>query len=163
MVKNSKCCNDDYKNLANVISNSAFPSSLNTEEAAPLYSIDSLDWTISNDTLTLICLNSGVWNVSAVYQVKALDVGLGKMKCMFNINGNDFKTTANVATILTPIDSDYIPDNSSQQVILCIGLVQKFNKGDKLQFMAKSANQSIPTSTVLNIEVTGVIVTMIKR
>ena len=169
MGKNSKCCNDDYQNLANVVSYFNFPITIDTDECAPLSSTDSLDWTISDDTLSLICQNSGVWYVSALYQLKALNIGLGLIKGYFRVNGNDLKTTMNVTTILTPDDSPYVPDKNTQQNILNISIARKFNKGDKLNFIAKSKNNSIPTATVLNIQASSnsnnpsLIVTMVKR
>jgi hypothetical protein len=166
----SKCCNDGYQNLANVVSKYNFPSVTNTEESATLSSTDSIDWTISDDTKTLICQNSGVWNISAVYKLKNLNTGLGKVDGIFNINGNDFKNTKNSATILTPTDSVYIPNNSTQLVLLTVGLSHKFNTGDKLQLNAKSTNETIGNtgdttvySDILNIQVSGMHITMTRR
>ena len=165
-----KCCNNGYQNLANVVSKSNFPSATETEESAILSSTDSIDWTISDDTTTLICQNKGLWNVSAIYKLKNVNIGLGKIQSYFNINGNDFINTQNSTSILTPIGSVYIPDNSTQEVLLTVGLAYKFNQGDKLRFIAISRNETIGTnddttdySTILNIQVYGMHIMMTKR
>ena len=150
MCKKDKCCNNGYQNLANVVSYVNFPSVTGTEEAAPLSYTDSTDWAISNDGLSLICKNYGIWSVNAIYELQAVADGFGLMKGFFRVNDIDLQDTKKDTTILT-IDQQY-----KQKTILCIAMVKYFNKGDRLSIMAKAKNKTSSedktSSDILNIQ-----------
>ena len=137
------------------------PEYLKIPEAEPLVSIDSLDWDISEDFLTLTCQNSGVWHVISTYQLKSLDiVGIGKIEAYYNINDEDLMNTSNKAIILTP---EIAVEDPTQRTILTTSIVKKFSKGHRLKFIVIGENNNTHDSNNVIVVVSSLLTSMMKR
>ena len=164
MGKKDKCCDDGYQNLANVLSYNNFPTLNDTDTVAPLSFTDSEDWQISDDSLSLICKHEGVWLVSTLFQVKSLNDGFGIIKGWYSLNNNYLKTTMKDISIFS--DNKHYTYRS----ILNINVVKHFNRGDNLQIITKTKNNTTggdPNELIIQAsgseENPSLIVTMMKR
>ena len=92
--------------------------------------VDTDSWKISSDKYSLECLEPGVWQFTAQYQLVALTDGLTKLHGLVNINGKDIEYS-------DAYGSSTVAGNDS---VLAITYAGDFKVGDKIKWGIHSSD-----------------------
>jgi len=120
----------EQSGYANIVSNTHAPLKSNTNEFFKYDVVDTDSWKISADKYTLECVEAGVWQFTAQYQLVALSDGLTQLHGWININDVDVEYS-------DAYGSSTLAGNGS---VLTIAFAYNFKVGDKLKWGINSGD-----------------------